>query len=300
MIDTLNLLTTSQMAEFAAKGCLRFDGLIDNDLNQEFLDLFAEDIGSDDRYVNRAIPNCKPSTYLSKAFPQDHPLSKILAQPVVAGAMKSLMGENPIFDHHHVHMTFPNRSRVQTNHQDSTIDLRSKNFDIQMIYFPHEVNDKMGGTRYIPGTHLRTVHESQIARYQNIRGQIRVACPAGTIIFFHHGIWHGGGKNMGETPRIMYKLRVQPSGSQSLQWDTSDLTEDRIKSWQRPIFHAFGQTKEDDVPSKLMSHEPWFDNTSRLEYMNRIRFWRTLLDNAEIDIDYWLTRVENEPANINH
>ena len=300
MIDTLNLLTTSQVAEFAAKGCLRFDGLIDNDLNQEFLDLFAEDIGSDDRYVNRAIPNCKPGTYVSQAFPQDHPLSKILAQPVVAGTLKSLMGTNPIFDHHHVHMTFPNRSRVQTNHQDSTIDLRSKNFDIQMIYFPHEVNDKMGGTRYIPGTHLRTVHESQIARYQNIRGQIRVTCPAGTIIFFHHGIWHGGGKNTSDVPRIMYKLRLQPSGSQSLQWDTSDLTEERIKSWQRPIFHAFGKREEDDVPSKLMSHEPWFDNTSRLEYMNRVRFWRTLLNDAELDIDYWLTRVENEPASTNH
>ena len=300
MIDNLNLLTTSQMAEFAAKGCLRFDGLIDNDLNQEFLDLFAEDIGSDDRYVNRVIPNCKPGTYVSQAFPQDHPLSKILAQPVVAGTLKSLMGTNPIFDHHHVHMTFPNRSRVQTNHQDSTIDLRSKNFDIQIIYFPHEVNNKMGGTRYIPGTHLRTVHESQIARYQNIRGQIRVTCPAGTIIFFHHGIWHGGGKNTSDVPRIMYKLRLQPSGSQSLQWDTSDLTEERIKSWQRPIFHAFGKREEDDVPSKLMSHEPWFDNTSRLEYMNRIRFWRTLLNDAEIDIDYWLTRVENEPASTNH
>ena len=300
MIDTLNLLTTSQVAEFAAKGCLRFDGLIDSDLNQEFLDLFAEDIGSDDRYVNRVIPNCKPGTYVSQAFPQDHPLSKILAQPVVAGTLKSLMGTNPIFDHHHVHMTFPNRSRVQTNHQDSTIDLRSKNFDIQMIYFPHEVNDKMGGTRYIPGTHLRTVHESQIARYQNIRGQIRVTCPAGTIIFFHHGIWHGGGKNTSDVPRIMYKLRLQPSGSQSLQWDTSDLTEERIKSWQRPIFHAFGKREEDDVPSKLMSHEPWFDNTSRLEYMNRVRFWRTLLNDAELDIDYWLTRVENEPASTNH
>ena len=223
-----------------------------------------------------------------------------MAQPVVAGTLKSLIGTNPIFDHHHVHMTFPNRSRVQTNHQDSTIDLRSKNFDIQMIYFPHEVNDKMGGTRYIPGTHLRTVHESQIARYQNIRGQIRVTCPAGTIIFFHHGIWHGGGKNTSDVPRIMYKLRLQPSGSQSLQWDTSDLTEERIKSWQRPIFHAFGKREEDDVPSKLMSHEPWFDNTSRLEYMNRIRFWRTLLNDAEIDIDYWLTRVENEPASTHH
>ena len=262
--------------------------------------MFAEDIGSDDRYVNRVIPNCKPGTELSKAFSQDHPLSRILAQPVVAGTLKSLLGTNPIFDHHHVHMTFPNRSRVQTNHQDSTIDLRSKNFDIQMIYFPHEVNDKMGGTRYIPGTHLRTVHESQIARYQNIRGQIRVTCPAGTIIFFHHGIWHGGGKNTSDVPRIMYKLRLQPSGSQSLQWDISDLTEERIKSWQRPIFHAFGKREEDDVPSKLMSHEPWFDNTSRLEYMNRIRFWRTLLNDAELDIDYWLTRVENEPASTNH
>ena len=46
-------------------------------------DLFAEDIGSDDRYVNKVIPNCKPGTYV-QAFPQDHPLSKILAQPVVA------------------------------------------------------------------------------------------------------------------------------------------------------------------------------------------------------------------------
>jgi len=30
--------------------------------------------------------------------------------------------------------------------------------------------------------------------------------------------------------------------------------------------------------------------------MNRIQFWRLLMDNPEIDIDYWLTRVENEPA----
>ncbi len=210
------------------------------------------------------------------------------------------MGTNPIFDHHHVHLTFPNRSRVQTNHQDSATDLRSKNFDIQIIYFPHEVTAEMGGTRYVPGTHLRIINQSQIARYQNIRGQVRVVCPAGTVIFFHHGIWHGGGKNTSDVPRIMYKLRLQPSGSQSLQWDTSDLTEERIKSWQRPIFHAFGKREEDDVPSKLMSHEPWFDNTSRLEYMNRIRFWRTLLNDAKIDVDYWLTRVENEPAGMNH
>ena len=165
-----------------------------------------------------------------------------------------------------------------------------------MFYFPHEVTEDMGGTRYIPGTHLRSVHESAIARYQNIRGQMRVVCPAGTIIFFHHGLWHGGGKNTGDAHRIMYKVRMQPSGSQALQWDTSDLNDSRIKSWQRPIFHAQDQRTPDDVPEQLMTPEPWFDNSGRLEYMNRIQFWRLLMDNPEIDIDYWLTRVENEPA----
>ena len=89
---------------------------------------------------------------------------------------------------------------------------------------------------------------------------------------------------------------MQPSGSQALQWDTSDLNDSRIKSWQRPIFHAQDQRTPDAVPEQLMTPEPWFDNSGRLEYMNRIQFWRLLMDNPEIDIDYWLTRVENEPA----
>ncbi|MGA0375512.1 MAG: phytanoyl-CoA dioxygenase family protein [bacterium] len=258
--------------------------------------LFGEGIGVNDRYANSVIPNCKPGELLYQAFPTDHPLSLVLQEPTVAGTIKSLMGADPIFDHHHVHITFPKSGSAQTNHQDSTIDARQLNFDVQMFYFPHEVTADMGGTRYIPGTHLRSVHESAIARYQNIRGQMRVVCPAGTVIFFHHGLWHGGGKNTGDAHRIMYKVRMQPSGSQSLQWDTSDLNESRIKDWQRPIFHAQDNRAADDVPEQLMTPEPWFDNSGRLEYMNRIQFWRLLMDNPEIDIDYWLTRVENEPA----
>ena len=292
----MKLLSTSQMATFAAKGCLRFDGLIDEEINQKFMGLFDQKIGSNDRYANSVIPNCRPGELLKNTFPGDHPLSLVLDEPTVAGAIKRLMGEDPIFDHHHVHVTFPRSGSAQTNHQDSTIDARQLNFDVQMFYFPHEVTEDMGGTRYIPGTHLRSVHESAIARYQNICGQMRVVCPAGTIIFFHHGLWHGGGKNTGDAHRIMYKVRMQPSGSQALQWDTSDLNDSRIKSWQRPIFHAQDQRTPDDVPEQLMTPEPWFDNSGRLEYMNRIQFWRLLMDNPEIDIDYWLTRVENEPA----
>ncbi|MAH61987.1 MAG: hypothetical protein CMN54_00775, partial [SAR324 cluster bacterium] len=101
-MEKLILLNSIQMAEFAAKGCLRFDGLINESLNTEFLDLFPVDIGLNDKHVNKLIPNCKPGELLSNAFPINHPISKILDNPVVAGTLKSLMGTNPIFDHHHV------------------------------------------------------------------------------------------------------------------------------------------------------------------------------------------------------
>jgi len=133
----MKLLSTSQMATFAAKGCLRFDGLIGDEINQKFLGLFGEGIGVNDRYANSVIPNCKPGELLYQAFPTDHPLSLVLQEPTVAGTIKSLMGADPIFDHHHVHITFPKSGSAQTNHQDSTIDARQLNFDVQLFYFSH-------------------------------------------------------------------------------------------------------------------------------------------------------------------
>ena len=40
----------------------------------------------------------------------------------------------------------------------------------------------MGGTRFLPGSHLRVVSEAAISRYQNIVGQQHVVCPAGTVL----------------------------------------------------------------------------------------------------------------------
>ena len=45
-----------------------------------------------------------------------------------------------------------------------------------------------------------------------------------------------------------------------------------------------------------MRPEKWFEaDTGRLELLNRIRFWRYLLGENSVDVDYWLTRIENEP-----
>ena len=47
----------------------------------------------------------------------------------------------------------------------------------------------------------------------------------------------------------------------------------------------------------LTTPEPWFEqDTSRLEYVNRIRLWRYLAEDPTFDVDYWMTRLETNPV----
>ena len=300
------LLSTTQMAQFAASGYLRFDAVVPQALNQAFLDEIGHsdevaDIGEHYRNImgTSAIPVVPAGTPLRDAYPKDSALARIMALPEVDGAVRSLVGQQPVLDHHFLHITFPPETTgkplpAQHTHQDSTIDPRQA-FDVQIMYFPHEVTAEMGGTRFVPGSHLRIVSEAAISRYQNIAGQQHMVCPAGTLLFMHHGIWHGGGANRSDDLRYMFKIRLCPTERQCRLWDTSDLD---TAAPQKPIFWL-GEAREageaGDVHTILTTPEPWFEaDTGRLEYLNRIRFWRYLTGDENFDADYWLTRVENE------
>jgi hypothetical protein len=302
-------LNSKQMAEFAARGFLRFDSIVPQELNDKFLKevghIPLEEVNNPLQHYGKvmassAIPVLRPGSLLSDAYPDTSAIHNILNLPFVEGAIESLVGEKPFFDHHFLHITFPpkfyeggSQQKSQHYHQDSTIDPRQA-FDVQMMYYPHDVTVDMGGTRFLPGSHLRVVSEAAIGRYQNIVGQQRMICPAGTLLFLHMGIWHGGGLNMSDQMRYMFKIRMNPGERQMRLWDTSDLGNDHFQ--QRPIFWT-GTDRGNEVHQTLMKMEPWFEaDTGRLEMMNRVRFWRYLLGDNNFDADYWLTRVEREYA----
>ena len=304
-------LDSRQMAAFAARGFLRFDGRVPAAVNGQFLDeagrLATPSPGADPADVlerNRAlmranrIPAVPAGTPLADAYAPDTGLGRLVRLPWVQGAIESLVGPGSLLDHHFLHVALPPSLRggegvSQHTHQDSTIDPRQA-FDIQLMYFPHAVTAEMGGTRYVPGTHLRVVSEAAIGRYQNIAGQEHVVCPAGTLMFTHHGLWHGGGLNATDRPRYMFKIRLNPAVPQQRLWNTADLTPADFA--QQAIFHRKTARSPDHIHAILTRPEPWFENDAgRLEYINRIRFWRFLLGDATFDADYWATRVENEP-----
>ena len=303
-------LDSRRMAEFVARGVLRFDAAIPDDINQQFLaqagsfeppqEDTPQSLATAYREMMRSndIPAVAAGTPVFDAYAPDTALGRLIRVPLVQGAIESLVGPGALLDHHFLHVTFPpqpNRAGAsQHTHQDSTIDPRMA-FDIQIMYFPHEVTPEMGGTRYVPGTHLRVVSEAAIGRYQNVLGQQHVVCPAGTILFTHHGIWHGGGYNSGDMTRMMFKIRLNPTVRQTRLWDTADLSADDAR--QGPIFSPKADRPNDAIQAILTRPEPWFEaDTGRLEYLNRVRLWRFLLGDETFDADYWVTRIENEPT----
>lgn len=308
------LLSTKQVAFFAANGYVELQAAVPSSINERFLDAInATDRREDSSPRNleklsrlgglmamSKIPAVPAGTPLYEAFEESTALGDLIRLPLIRGAIQSLVGAKCLLDHHFVHvangpLAYGNRRQVSQHlHQDSTIDPRESAFDIQMFYFPHDVTPDMGGTRFVPGTHLRVVSESAVARYQNMLGQVHIECQAGTVFFMHHGIWHGGGVNSTNLTRFLYKLRLNPTEPQVRLWVTSDL--ERDDSQQRPIFFVKERSDPESVASILTRPLPWFENdTGRIEYIQRIRFWRKLIGDETFDADYWATRLECEP-----
>jgi ectoine hydroxylase-related dioxygenase (phytanoyl-CoA dioxygenase family) len=165
-------------------------------------------------------------------------------------------------------------------HADAIIDTRTDAFDMQLMYYPREVTLEQGGTLSVPGSHLRRINESDIGRYQNLRGQTRLTCPAGTVVFLHHGIWHGGRRNDSDIRRYMFKIRFNPTVRQLRLWNTDDIDDPA-------------------VVKELNTRFPWYEGaTGRLEQVNRARLWRALTGNDIADLDYYLTRMTIRPQTI--
>lgn len=284
MLDKKYLLNSNQMATFVAKGFLRFDELIPQEINEAVM---AE--------INAGTIKAAPAgTPLSQCYPEPSALGHMLRMPEVQGVIQSLVGPDPLFDHHAIHVRQPNEDSAQGMHGDSIIDTRM-HFDVQLMYFPHDVPLDMGGTLVVPGSHFRRINEMDIARYQNFVGQVPMVCKAGSLLALHHGIWHCGRQNKTNRVRYMYKIRLNPRVRQLLLWNTDDLT---AESKQHKAIFTRDTMMTEDVQTILGRQEPWFEDASgRLEIVNRIKLWRFLTGDNSFDVHYWLTRLENMPEN---
>ena len=269
MLDREYRINSKKMAEFAAMGFLQVDEIVPKDLCEEAVEQMRANPHHSWQERN-GVP-------LDEYWPEDSVFGKIFRLPRVRGIIESLVGPNPRYDHHFPHRVMANSKKGANLHQDSEIDTRTEAFDIQISLFAEDTPAEMGGTLFVPGSQFRQVHESQIGRYQNIVGQVQAVCKAGTMFFWHHNVWHAARSNHTDRDRYMFKLRLNPTVRQLRLWNTDDLD-------------------DPEVVGILMQPIKWHGQESRIEQIQRIKFWRHLTGNPTFDHAYWLTRLENNPG----
>lgn len=265
-VDRKHLLSSVEMAHFVSHGSLALEAVVPDAMNQRAIDVF-----------DAGIPGYPYGTPLDVAFPTGTFVRELLDLPAIAGAVQSLVGPTPVIDHHAVHIRPPRGGEAQNMHGDAILDTRTDAFDMQLMYYPREVTLEQGGTLSVPGTHLRKINQTGIGRYQNLAGQTRLTCPAGTVVFLHHGIWHGGRRNDSDVKRYMFKIRFNPTVRQLRLWNTDDIDDPAVVKELRT---SFGWTNA---------------NEGRLELVNRAKLWRILTGDNEFDIDNYLTREQLRP-----
>jgi hypothetical protein len=77
----------------------------------------------------------------------------------------------------------------------------------------------------LPGSHCRAVDREAIAHYGDIRGQVSLTVPAGTIVLTRYGIWHKAGPKTNDRPRSMIKFSYHRTAAPQRDWhcETPDI-----------------------------------------------------------------------------
>jgi hypothetical protein len=293
------LLTTDQMAQFVARGYLRLDAVVPADINEQaivelpalfnsWVQQYSAVIGGGRGAPAADGPTRRSGTSLSEAYPADSAFGRMVRVPEVAGAIASLVGSRPVFDHHFAHLKMAGDLSAQRLHCDAIAD-SSTAFDIQLFWFPHDVAAGAGGTRFVPGSHLHRADNNDIGRYQHLVGDEYFVGAAGTVMIFHHGLWHAGSSNRGDELRVMGKLRLNPTEPQLRLWNTADLDDRNLGDE-----HIFAVTEPGSIASILRERQPWYtESTYRHELVQRAKLWRYLTGDDHFDIDWYITRQES-------
>ena len=222
--------------DFVATGLVVLEGLIGPSFNRRCDDL--------------APGNC--DAFIASAdFTRE-----VLLHPQVAGVARSLLGADflvPRGGHHHF---FKEPHLGQTWHSDGLSGSGYDVTELQCYYYPHAVAIADGPTMVLPGSHCRAVDREAIAHYGDIRGQISLTVPAGTVVLTRYGIWHKAGPKTNDRSRSMIKFSYHRTASPQRDWRHDD-----------PDIPAYRDRPRVDYVTEVESYR---------DRVRRIRTWKWL------------------------
>jgi HEAT repeat protein len=206
------LLTDAQMQRFIAHGYLCLHTELPESFHQGIYQRFDALIGAE--------ANLNPGNNLLPAVPE---LNEVFADPIVRGALTSVVGPNYVMHPHRALHNNPPGSDAQRIHKDSYWGYlrRVRNHRCRwamIMYVPQATPLERGPTGVIPGSQYQSQRPDE-ALMREVAGCLET----GGFLLIHYDIWHRKMKNFTEDKRFMMKfefIRMQEPDSPS--WDHTD------------------------------------------------------------------------------
>ena len=237
-------LTDSQLQAFVANGFLTLKSSLPETYHRLIFERFDEVATGIGHFGNNLLP----------LIPE---LVEFFDDPVVKGALTSVLGRDYSMHPHRALHKNPPGSDEQQFHKDSywgyTRRVRNhRPWWVMIMYFPQDTALEKGPTAVMAGSQ----HLNQ--RPEDYCHEVPIAGDAGSFVLIHYDIWHRKMKNLTDLNRYMFKFefaRLAPpgarNGSRPWQRPASAPTPDLSPAWRATWDWLNGQ---EPVPAPHQAH----------------------------------------------
>ena len=191
-------LTDTEVLEFCKNGFMMLPGIIPGDINRRTLDFIeADPLGASTRLL----------------ADEEWFVDAIILHPQVAGAVRSLLGNNfglPVAMANH-RVVCPGNG--QHWHVDDGSEHGPELNYLQVFYFPQACPKELGPTELLPGSHHLTSSGSLMGHYSSVRGSYHAVSPEGSIFITVYSVYHRRSRSMASGVRSLLKYnywRTEP------------------------------------------------------------------------------------------
>ena len=214
------LLSDQQINHFLAHGWLQLDTKLPLDYHQSLFEKFKGIVGDDNDF--------NPGNNLLPVVPE---LNLVFEDPIIKGALTSVLGKDYMMHPHRVLHDNPPGSEPQVWHHDSYWGYKRKVHNhhpwwVMIMYYPQDIFEEIGPTGVIPGTQ----YIAQRLDDNDIFG-IHANGKSGVCMMIHYDIWHRKMKNFTDLRRYMVKfefIRMEPPSG--ITWNNT--TADSINQFE--------------------------------------------------------------------
>lgn len=196
------MISTQQWDFFLENGYL----IVENVLSAQRLDALRETL--EKRYALEGDlagsegSNIQGVRRLCNLFGKGRAFEELATEPIALEMAKRAIGNNMRWQAMNFHDPIPGDPRPhQAMHADRSF-FKNCTAYFNVVWAIDDLTEQNGATRLVPGSHQKPWPKDVLTDAKEaVASEIYAICPAGTAIFLHGDVWHGGRANQSTSHR---------------------------------------------------------------------------------------------------